>query len=264
MNILREIIEHKKEELRQIKGRPDYHASLMGLKKDAANAGAARDFLNALKANGNETRIIAEIKKASPSRGVIRDDFNPIEIARDYEQGGAAAISVLTDKRYFQGAIEHLRDVRKNVGLPVLRKDFIIDEFQIYEAKAAGADAVLLIAAVLAEDELREFKKLSERLSLYCLVEVHDEVEMKKAAEAGFDIIGINNRDLNTFKVDISTTKRLAPLAPKGAVVVSESGIGGIEDIIELKRCGVNAFLVGTALVKELNPRDKLKGFMGK
>lgn len=263
MNILREIIESKKEELRQIKSRPDYPAAFAVLKKDAANAGPARDFLNALKTKGNETRIIAEIKKASPSRGVIRDDFNPIEIARDYEQGGAAAISVLTDKRYFQGSIEDLMAVRKNVGLPVLRKDFIIDEFQIYEAKAAGADAVLLIAAALAENELREFKELSERLSLYCLVEVRDEGEMKKAAEAGFDIIGINNRDLNTFKVDISTTKRLAPLAPKGAVVVSESGIRGREDIVELKRCGVNAFLVGETLVKEINPRDKLKALAG-
>ncbi len=263
MNILDEIIENKKEELREIKGRPDYPASFVELKKSALNSAPARNFQGALMPKGDGPRIIAEVKKASPSRGVIREDFNPVDIAKDYEKGGAAAISVLTDKRYFQGAIEDLRDVKNNVSLPVLRKDFIIDEFQIYEAKAKGADAVLLIAAALDEDALGGLKKLAESLSLHCLVEVHDEAEMKKAVSLGFTIIGINNRDLNTFKVDIGTTKKLARLAPKGSIVVSESGIRGIEDIVELRQCGVSAFLIGETLVREANPCKKLKELAG-
>lgn len=193
--------------------------------------------------------LIAEVKKASPSRGLLCPDFDPLALAMTYEQHGAAAISVLTETRYFQGSLGYLAKIKQVVDIPVLRKDFIFDEYQVYEAAAAGADALLLIAAILEEDLLTRLIELSYFLGLNCLVEVHNQKEIMKALNAGAHIIGINNRDLETFKVDIETTHRLRPLVPDGRLVVSESGIHTAEDIRKMKEWKVNAVLVGEALV---------------
>lgn len=234
------------------------------LKNRLASAMPVRDFRAALIGKTDDVRIIAEVKKASPSRGVIRDEFDPLGLAKEYEANGASAVSVLTEEAYFQGSLEYLRLIKEKTGLPVLRKDFIIDEYQIYEARSAGADAVLLIAAILDEKALKNFLWLTEALGMAALVEVHDEEEIKKVLEAGASLIGVNNRDLKTFKVDINTTVRLAPLVPKDKIVVSESGIRERADILLLKKAGVNAFLIGEALVKEKDAGKKLRGLLGK
>ena len=185
------------------------------LKNRLASAMPVRDFMAALIGNGkaDDIRIIAEVKKASPSRGVIRSGFDPLGLAREYEANGAAAVSVLTEEAYFQGSLEYLRLIKEKTGLPVLRKDFIIDEYQIYEARSAGADAVLLIAAILDDKALKNFLWLTDALGMAALVEVHDKEEIKKTLQAGASLIGVNNRDLKTFKVDINPTIRLAPCA---------------------------------------------------
>ncbi len=236
------------------------------LKNRLASAMPVRDFMAALIGNGkaDDIRIIAEVKKASPSRGVIRGDFDPLGLAREYEANGAAAVSVLTEEAYFQGSLEYLRLIKEKTGLPVLRKDFIIDEYQIYEARSAGADAVLLIAAILDEKALKNFIWLTDALGMAALVEVHDEEEIKKTLQAGATLIGVNNRDLKTFKVDINTTIRLLPLVPKDKIVVSESGISAREDILLLKKAGAGAFLIGEALVKERDAGKKLRELLGK
>ena len=207
----------------------------------------ARDFAAALK--GSELKLIAEVKKASPSKGVMVTDFDHLKLARTYENNGAAAISVLTDEKYFQGKIEYLSEISRVVSIPVLRKDFIIDKYQLYESAAYGADAVLLITAVLTPEQLESFLKLSKTLQLDCLVEVHDEKEVFKALLAGAEIIGINNRDLATFNVNTDTTRRLRMLVPQSQIVVSESGIHTKEDVRKMQECKVNAVLVGEALV---------------
>ncbi len=260
--ILDEIVRARAAELSRQKER----LSVDGLKRGLASAMPVRDFGAALAGKGraDDTRVIAEVKKASPSKGVIREDFDPLGLAREYEANGAAAISVLTEERYFQGSIEHLRLIKEGAGLPVLRKDFIIDEYQVYEARGAGADAVLLIAAILDEKALRNLLWLAEALGMAALVEVHDEEELEKALKAGAGIIGVNNRDLKTFKVDISATTRLAPLVPKDKVLVSESGIGERADILLLQKAGVSAFLIGEALLKEKDAGKKLRGLLGK
>lgn len=231
----------------------------------AASAPPTRDFKGAVSVKGgpDAIRIIAEVKKASPSKGVIREAFDPLDIAKAYEANGACAVSVLTEEDYFQGSLEYLRLVRANVGLPVLRKDFIIGEYQVYEARAAGADALLLIAAILDDNKLSALIRLTEKLGMEALVEVHNEEELKAALFAGPRIIGVNNRDLKTFKVDIDTTKRLAPLVPKGLTVVSESGINTIEDIFSLKDSGVSAFLIGEALMRQRDVGKKLRSLCG-
>ena len=208
------------------------------------------DFTAALKGKG--IRLIAEVKKASPSRGVIRADFNPVEVARTYADNGAAAISVLTETKHFQGSLNHLRDVRNSLGgrqLPLLRKDFIFDSYQIYEARAYGADSLLLIVAILALEQLKELLELSHGLGMKCLVEVHNEMELKVALESGAGIIGINNRDLSTFEVDLATTERLRPQIPHDRIVVSESGIKARSDMEKLEAWGVDAALIGEALM---------------
>jgi indole-3-glycerol phosphate synthase len=216
------------------------------LKKRAAGR-RPHDFKAAL--SGNGMKLIAEIKKASPSRGLLCPDFNPVELAQIYEHSGAAAISVLTETHYFQGSLDHLAAVRESVGLPLLRKDFIFDEYQVYETAGGGADALLLIAAILRPEQLSNLLKLSRGLGLDCLVEVHNESETAIALNSGAEIIGINNRDLNNFKTDIETTRHLRPLVPGDKIVVSESGISRRDDVIKLKNWGVNAILVGEALV---------------
>jgi indole-3-glycerol phosphate synthase len=216
-----------------------------------------QDFAAALKGAG--LRLIAEIKKASPSRGVLCADFDPVQLARTYAGGGAAAISVLTEARYFQGGLEHLKAIRKEVGLPLLRKDFIFDEYQVYESAAFGADAILLIAAILGPRQLQKLLELNCQLGLDCLVEVNNEKEVLRALRAGAKTIGINNRDLNTFTVDLDTTRRLRPLIPAGHIVVSESGIKNRDDMNKMREWGVNAVLVGEALVTATDAAAKMK-----
>jgi indole-3-glycerol phosphate synthase len=207
------------------------------------------DFASALR--GNRIQLIAEIKKASPSKGIIRLDFNPVEIAQTYASNGASAISVLTEARYFQGSLNHLKDIRKALGnnLPLLRKDFLCDPYQVYESRAYGADSLLLIVAILTSEKLKALLGLSHELSMSCLVEVHNEAELEIALSSGARIIGINNRDLNTFTVDLTTTKRLRPLIPQDRIVVSESGIKDHSDIERMREWGVDAVLIGESLV---------------
>ena len=199
--------------------------------------------------SGDGIKLIAEVKKASPSRGVLCPDFNPVVLAKAYAQGGAAAISVLTEVNHFQGSLEYLTAIRQEVSVPLLRKDFIFDEYQVYESAAYGADALLLIAAILSREQLEELLALSHDLGLSCLVEVHNEKELEKVLKSDSEIIGINNRDLSTFTVDINTTRRLRPLIPEGRIVVSESGINNRENVVKMGEWGVNAVLVGEALV---------------
>ncbi len=203
--------------------------------------------------------VIAEIKKASPSRGVIAERFIPAEIAAEYAEGGASALSVLTDRDFFQGSVEALRNARGACALPVLRKDFIIDEYQIDESRMIGADAILLIAGILGDEELRRFLSRARRYGLECLVECHSEDEVRRAAEAGADIIGINNRDLKSFSVSLDLSVKLAPFIPSNVVRVSESGIGGVEDVRRLREAGFNAVLVGEHLMKRADRSDAIQ-----
>ena len=205
--------------------------------------------------------IIAEIKRASPSKGLLCPDFDPLRLARAYRQGGAAALSVITDEPFFQGSLEYLSAVRAAVELPLLRKDFILDPIQIEEARAFGADAVLLIVAALSPEELRELLACARRLELSALVEVHDGEELETALSAGAEILGINNRNLRTFEVSVETTLRLLPRIPEGRVVVSESGLSDPETLERLARAGVDAFLIGEALVTAPDPEARLRTF---
>lgn len=208
--------------------------------------------------------LIAEIKKASPSKGVIREDFDPEAIARIYEGSGVAAISVLTEEEYFQGKAAYLKMVSEKFSRPVLMKDFIIDELQIYEGRYCGASAVLLIVAALSDAELKQLLAVSRRLDLDALVEVHDESELARALRCGADIIGINNRDLHTFEVDVATSESLMPLMPKDKVTVSESGISSPEEVARLAQAGVHAVLIGETFLRERDIAAKIKEIMGR
>jgi indole-3-glycerol phosphate synthase len=221
-----------------------------------AYTGARRDFRAALV--GRAPAIIGEVKKASPSRGLLAADFVPARIAAAYESGGAAAISVLTDEAYFQGSLADLESVRAAVRVPVLRKDFTIAEEQVLEAAAHGADAILLIAAILGEREIREFREAAARYRMAALVEVHDRRELDAAVAAGSDLIGVNNRDLGTFEVTLETSLRLAEFLPPGAVRVSESGIHDAGHIAQLRAAGYHAFLVGEHLMQSGDPAAAL------
>ncbi|MEW5801545.1 MAG: indole-3-glycerol phosphate synthase TrpC [bacterium] len=245
--MLDEILAHKRSEV----ARKKLSVPLRELEEKSKASPPARDFQKALKGSNeqDEISIIAEIKKASPSRGVIRKDFDPLSIAECYQQNGAAAISILTDRKFFQGDLAYLQMVRDITSIPLLRKDFIIDAYQIYEAKVAGADALLLIAAALSRAELSDFLALSSSLGLHVLLEVHNQEELEKALMTEAPIIGINNRDLKTFQVDLSVTGRLAPLIPHDRVIVSESGIHHAQDLHFLKSLGVHAVLVGEAFM---------------
>jgi len=241
--MLDRIIAQKREEVEQRKK----SLPLSRLKERIAQREATLDLALALA--DTHTRLIAEVKRASPSRGVLRPDFDPVELAQKYAEGGAAAISVLTETNYFDGSLDHLAAIREEIHLPLLRKDFIFDPYQVYESRAYGADALLLIVAILSQEQLEELLSLSHNLGLSCLVEVHNEDEVERALGSQAKIIGINNRDLTTFKTDINTTRRLLPLIPQGRIVVSESGIRNRSDVAKLKGWGVNAVLVGEALV---------------
>lgn len=206
--------------------------------------------------------LIAEIKKASPSRGLIRDDFNPQELASIYEQNGAAAISVLTEEKYFLGKPEYLGLVAGKTRLPLLMKDFVIDELQVYEGRYLGASAVLLILAVLPDQRVKELTACAHRLDLDVLVEVHNEEELRRAIDLGAGIIGINNRDLHTFRVDVANSERMIPLVPADRVVVAESGISSYAEILRLKQAGAHAVLIGETFLKERDVARKIKDVM--
>ena len=243
--ILDEIVENTRQELRVHK----HMLPAEKLERLARSEPLPLDFKAALRGDG--VKLIAEVKKASPSCGVIREDFDPVQVAATYVENGAAAISVLTESRYFQGSLSCLSEIKKSLGarVPLLRKDFIIDPYQVYESRVYGADALLLIVAVLTPSELESLLVLSRRLGLSCLVEVHDEAQLETALRSGAEIIGINNRDLTTFRVDMGVTERLCPLVPPDRLVVSESGIKTRGDIEKLRTWGVNAALVGESLV---------------
>jgi len=219
-----------------------------------------RDFLAAL--TGREPAVIAEIKKASPSRGVLAPQFDPAATARLYEQGGAAALSVLTDEKHFQGSLADLEKARAAVRLPVLRKDFTIDAYHVHQAAAYGADAILLIAAILSERQLRDFRELAERYRIAALVEVHDEEELKPAVASGARIVGVNNRDLRTFEVSLETSLGLAEKIPAGIVRVAESGIHSAADVARMRAAGYQAFLVGEHLMKSGDPVAALEALL--
>jgi len=257
--ILDDIIANKKEELAASKHR----ISFVDIKAKAVDAGPIRGFKKTL-ASGSGIRLIAEVKKASPSKGVIREDFDPVAIAGKYEESGAACLSVLTEEKFFQGKLEYLGAIRKTVSLPLLRKDFIIDEYQLFEARAAGADAVLLIAACLGRDQIADYLGIAEGLGLDVLVESHTYKELDKSLLAGASLIGINNRDLSTFTVSLQTTIDLLKDIPDDRIVVSESGIKTHDHVVMLEKAGVDAILVGESLMRENDIGLKVKELLGK
>jgi indole-3-glycerol phosphate synthase len=251
--MLDKIVAQKREEVEQRKKA----VTIPRLQERIARLKPSLDLALALKSN--HIQLITEVKRASPSRGMLRPNFDPVELAQTYAEGGAAAISVLTEANYFMGSIEHLAAIKEVVQLPLLRKDFIFDPYQVYESQAYGADALLLIAAILSQRRLKELISLSHSLGLRCLVEVHNKSELERAVASEAEIIGINNRDLNTFSIDINMTRRLRPLIPKERIVVSESGIKNKGDIEKLRRWRVDAVLIGEALVTASDVRAKMK-----
>jgi len=251
MNKLDEINATKREEIKRL----EPHAA--ELRKQALLRNDFRPFRAGLQL-GNDVAIIAEVKKASPSVGIITENFNPLSQAREYARGGAHALSVLTDEKYFQGHLSYLRQIRDQVDLPLLRKDFIIHENQIYESVVAGADAILLIVASLDDGQLMKLYNQAKSCQLDVLVEVHDLREMDRALDLGADMIGINNRNLKTFLVDLATTETLAEEIPNDTVAISESGIKTGEDVRRVRACGINAVLVGETLMRAKNVPEKL------
>lgn len=226
----------------------------------AFNPFMPRDVMPYLKSSEDEPiRIIAEVKKASPSKGVIREDFNPIQIAKDYELGGANAISVLTEPHFFQGDLEYLAGIRRYVPTPLLRKDFIVDEYQVLEAVVYGADFILLIAKALSKKELKALLDYANRLGMQALVEVHDKEDLTKAIFAGAQIIGINHRNLETFEMDMSLCEKLIPLIPNGKIIVAESGIDNKETIDHLSSVGADAFLIGEHFMLQENISEAIR-----
>lgn len=256
-NILEEIAEKTRERIRKEK----LQFSLDQLKTLAEAAPQQPSFLEALKKTGMS--YICEVKKASPSKGLIAPDFPYLEIAKEYEAAGAAAISCLTEPFYFMGSDSYLREITETVDIPVLRKDFTVDKYMIYQAKALGASAVLLICAILNDEELREYRELAEKLGMDALVEAHDENEVARALKAGAKIVGVNNRDLKTFQVDMNNSIRLRNLAPDNVVFVSESGIRNAGDIEILERNRVGAVLIGETLMRSPDKKAALEQLNG-
>jgi len=265
VNILDTIVEQKKLEVATL---PERLIAAGDLRDALLERGERRDFLAALRnPRAGNVALIAEVKKASPSKGVICEDFDPVRIAKEYETGGASCLSVLTDEKFFQGSLDYLRQIREAVRLPLLRKDFIIDERQILEAIEWGADAILLIVAILDDSRLKRFHDLAIEAGLAVLVEVHDDVELERALAIGAQLIGVNNRDLKTFKVDLATTERLAaklfqtpdlrPQTPR--LLVAESGIYTRADVERLAKCGAGAILVGESLVRDGGIANKIR-----
>lgn len=253
--ILEKILETKHKEVEQQKST----LSLAELKSRIKDAPQPLDFAERLVRNSaGLPAVIAEVKRASPSKGIIRENINPEQLARDYEGAGASAISVLTDQEFFRGSLSDLRKVKTAVNVPVLRKDFIIDEYQVYESRAFGADAILLIVAALDRERLKRFMEVASEVCLQCLVEVHDESELATAVDLKAPIIGINNRNLKTFEVSLDVSTRLLPMV-HGAKRVSESGIFSQADLAHLGRSGADAVLIGEALMRHHNPAEKLR-----
>ncbi len=245
--ILDRILETKRGEVKALLARE----SRESLRAQCADLPPTRGFMKALTVRPDTIALIAEIKKASPSKGVIRADFDPVSIARAYLAGGAACLSILTDERYFQGHLSYLQTVRDTVSLPILRKDFVIDTAQIYEARIAGADAILLIVSALPDaGVLRQFRETAESVGLDVLVEVHDEAELELAVQSGATLIGVNNRSLHTFKVRLENSEYLLPRLPLGAVGVAESGFFVASDVARVQKAGARAILVGESLMR--------------
>ncbi len=255
--ILDKIIERTKEDLERRK--VDYPFDWLG-RSLAYNPFTPRDVKSALASNKKgDIKIIAEVKKASPSKGVIREDFDPILIAKAYEEGGADALSVLTEPHFFKGDLEYLTQIRRYVPTPLLRKDFIVDKYQLLEALVYGADFVLLIAAALSQKELKELLDYTRHLGMEALVEIHDKSDLKKAIFAGADIIGINHRDLKSFEMNMRLSFDLIPLIPNGKIIVAESGIDNKEIIDELSKAGVDAFLIGEHFMRQDDISSELR-----
>ena len=259
MDVLREIIAKKRERVSEAK-------SIVSLDEMRRLAGETRAnakphaLLNALRAHG--INVIAEFKRRSPSKGMIRADANLVEIVRSYEAGGAAAISVLTEEDYFAGSLDDLRNVKATVSLPVLRKDFVFEEYQVFESAVAGADAILLIVAALNDETLSHLRRLAEdELGLDALVEVHTSDELKRAVACGAKLIGVNNRDLRTFEVSLDTSLSLASQMPTGSVAISESGLHSSNDLQRLHQAGYHGFLIGESLMRADNPEHALRSF---
>jgi indole-3-glycerol phosphate synthase len=265
-NILQEIVETKKQEVIARKGVTD----TAELKRRCADAPHPRNFFSAVTTDsGKPLNLIAEVKKASPSAGVIRADFDPVAIAKIYQENGADALSVLTDEKYFQGKLEYIAQIKAQVRLPILRKDFIVDEYQVYEARAAGADAILLIAECLDISQLIDLQILATELNLTTLIEVHDMENLIRVRDQviglplkRYSLVGINNRDLRTFQTDLATTLRLSELLDDQGILVSESGIRTYGDIQRLARAGVAAVLVGESLMRSPDIGAKVRELM--
>ncbi|KAB8315070.1 indole-3-glycerol phosphate synthase TrpC [Tolypothrix campylonemoides VB511288] len=268
-NILEEIVWHKEEEVDQMREK----LSLQELQRQVLEAPPTRDFVAALRQGKTKPALIAEVKKASPSKGILREDFDPVEIALKYQKGGASCISVLTDEKFFSGSFENLARVRAKVDLPLLCKDFVIYPYQMYMARLRGADAVLLIAAILSDQDLQYFVKIAKTLKMAALIEVHTLAELERVLTIdGVSLVGINNRNLEDFSVDLQTTCEL--LAAKGnqlqernILVVSESGLHTSEDLTLVEQAGVSAVLIGESLVKHPDPEEAIarilpKGFL--
>ena len=262
MSILNEIVAHKRTELAAL---PETEVTVEALRAMVAERGGVRDFTAALaQPRAGDVGLIAEVKKASPSAGIIRKDFDPVAIAREYEAAGASCLSVLTDEKFFQGSLGFLRDIREAVGMPLLRKDFVVDERQIAEAIGWGADAVLLIVAILDDGQLTRLHELATGVGLAALVEVHDAVELQRAQTIGATLIGVNNRNLNDFSVDLATTETLAAqMDLQQSLLVAESGIQSREDVQRLTAAGARAILVGEALMREADIGAKVRELGG-
>jgi len=251
-DILNKIIAVKREEIAaSIRQKP-----LAAMRFDAESRVLTRDFVGAIRAKiaSGKAAVIAEIKKASPSKGVLRADFIPADIAQSYAEYGAAGLSVLTDKSFFQGSIDYLKQARASCSLPVLRKDFMVDNYQIYESRVMGADCILLIAACLDDSQMKDMEALAMSLDMAVLVEVHDALELDRALKLKTPLIGINNRNLKTFEVSLGTSISLASSVPAGRIVVTESGISTIDDVKKLRAASINAFLVGEAFMRAEDP----------
>jgi indole-3-glycerol phosphate synthase len=251
-DILEKIVAVKREEITVALNKK----SLALMRADAESRVLTRDFVGALRAKiaAGRPAVIAEIKKASPSKGVLREDFIPADLAQSYAEHGAACLSVLTDVQFFQGCVDYLKQARASCQLPVLRKDFIVDAYQVYESRAMGADAILLIAAILDDAQMKDFEAMARSLDMAVLVEVHDAPELARALKLKTPLLGINNRNLNTFEVSLDTTLSLMRDVPPERLLVTESGIQTREDVLRMGAAGVNAFLVGEAFMRAPDP----------
>jgi len=260
-DILEKIVAVKREEVAAASQRK----SLAAMRFDAESRVLTRDFVGALRAKiaAGQPAVIAEIKKASPSKGVLRADFIPADIAQSYAEYGAACLSVLTDAQFFQGCIDHLKQARASCQLPVLRKDFMVDAYQIYESRSMGADAVLLIAACLDDAQMKDFEQIAHSLDMAVLVEVHDAPELARALKLTTPLIGVNNRNLKTFEVSLDTTLSLMRDIPTDRLLVCESGIHSRDDVLRMGAAGVNAFLVGEAFMRAEEPGEALAALFG-